>query len=423
MSESIPSYVLSLQEKEEYRMERLINLLRAFLIGLVYTSVLYRYFWTETIEAYFIRRTSVLVIVWLYASVALYLYLRQSDRISRVYKYVTTSLDVGLLTATVLLTAQVNTPLIAGYYLIIAFSSARFSWAIAAYSGLLSMVTYFSMAQFFFVFAHNDTTTLIHSLAMICTATTVGFATRRKDSLIKNIANARHERQKVKDILVKYVSDSVAEKVISRGKSDDLLQEGSMDVTVLMSDIRGFTSLSEKMKPEEVVQLLNEYFSTMVNVIFDYEGTLDKFMGDGLFVLFGAPVQENNHVTKAVNAAMKMQQELETFNQESPEWPDLEMGIGLSTGEVIVGEIGSQERKEYTAIGREVNIAERLESLAKPGEILVSGNINYLIESEVKTEELEKVNLDGFNESPTAHRILEISPGSIPQKLSEVPES
>lgn len=386
-------------------MERLINLLRTLLVGLVYTSVLYRYFWSGDITASFIRRISMLVVIWLYGTVIFYHYLRQSDRISRIYKYVTTSLDVGLLTACLLMTATSDTSLVAAYYLIIAFSSARFSWSITIYSGLISTVSYFSLYQFLFPTVFKDTTTLIYSLSMIFTAVTVAFATRRKDSLLIDVALARHEHRKVKDILVRYVSDTVAERVISQESSDEFLREGRKDVTIVMADIRGFTQLSENMTPENVVQMLNDYFSIMVDIIFKHEGTLDKFMGDGVLVLFGAPIHEKNHVAKGLATALEMQSKLQDFNTRSEQWPSLQMGIGISTGEVVVGEIGSHERKDYTAIGRAVNLAERLEAIADPGEILLSTKVADSVDQKIQTEQIKQVNLDGFDQSKTAYRI------------------
>jgi adenylate cyclase len=145
-------------------------------------------------------------------------------------------------------------------------------------------------------------------------------------------------------------------------------------ITVLFADIRGFTRLSEHAPPERIVQLLNKYFSAMTDIIFAHGGTLDKYIGDGLMALFGAPTVTPDDATNAVNAAVAMQRRILNINEELREegLPEIGVGVGLHTGEAVVGYIGSERRSEYTAIGDTVNTAARLESNSKGGQILVS---------------------------------------------------
>lgn len=145
-------------------------------------------------------------------------------------------------------------------------------------------------------------------------------------------------------------------------------------ITVLFADIRGFTRLSEHAPPEKVVQLLNKYFSAMTDIIFAHGGTLDKYLGDGLMALFGAPTATPQDATNALNAAVAMQRRVIGINQElrGEGLPEIGIGIGLHTGEATVGYIGSERRSEYTAIGDTVNTASRLESNSKGGQILMS---------------------------------------------------
>jgi adenylate cyclase len=145
-------------------------------------------------------------------------------------------------------------------------------------------------------------------------------------------------------------------------------------ITVLFADIRGFTRLSEHAQPEMVVQLLNKYFSAMTDIIFAHGGTLDKYLGDGLMALFGAPTATPDDATNALNAAVAMQRRLRGINEDLREQglPEVAIGIGLHTGEAVVGYIGSERRSEYTAIGDTVNTAARLESNSKGGQILLS---------------------------------------------------
>ncbi len=145
-------------------------------------------------------------------------------------------------------------------------------------------------------------------------------------------------------------------------------------ITILFADIRGFTRISEHAPPEKIVQLLNRYFSAMTDIIFAHGGTLDKYLGDGLMALFGAPTVTPNDAANALSTAVAMQRRMIGINVELREegFPEIGIGIGLHTGEVTVGYIGSERRSEYTAIGDTVNTASRLESNAKGGQILVS---------------------------------------------------
>jgi adenylate cyclase len=145
-------------------------------------------------------------------------------------------------------------------------------------------------------------------------------------------------------------------------------------VAVLFSDIRGFTSISERMGPDEIATLLTEYFTEMVEIVFEHGGTLDKFMGDALMALWGAPLARDDDADRAVRAAVAMQQALRRLNQK---WAGegrrtLSVGIGINAGEVFAGNIGSERRLEYTVIGDAVNVAARLCAEAGPGEILIA---------------------------------------------------
>lgn len=145
-------------------------------------------------------------------------------------------------------------------------------------------------------------------------------------------------------------------------------------ITVLFADIRGFTTLSEHENPEKVVGLLNRYFTAMTEIIFEHGGTLDKYIGDGLMAIFGAPTATPNDAINAVRAAIAMQKRLITLNEELrlAGFASINVGVGLHTGEATIGYVGSDQRSEYTAIGDTVNVASRLEGAAKGGQILVS---------------------------------------------------
>jgi adenylate cyclase len=145
-------------------------------------------------------------------------------------------------------------------------------------------------------------------------------------------------------------------------------------ITVLFADIRGFTAISEKENPEKIVGLLNQYFSAMSEIIFAHGGTLDKYIGDGLMAIFGAPTTTPEDALNAVKAAAAMQKRLISLNHElqAEGFSQISVGMGLHTGEATIGYVGSDKRSEYTAIGDTVNLASRLESNAAGGQILIS---------------------------------------------------
>jgi adenylate cyclase len=178
-------------------------------------------------------------------------------------------------------------------------------------------------------------------------------------------------------------------------------------VAVLFADIRGFTSLSERMSPDEIASLLTEYFTEMVEIVFEHGGTLDKFIGDALMALWGAPLDHEDDADRATAAALAMQRAMRRLNDD---WsrrgrPTLAAGIGISLGEVFAGNIGSERRLEYTVIGDAVNIAARLCSEAGPGEILISEPLCLALASPPPTTPLEPLPLKGKTQAVPVYRV------------------
>lgn len=167
----------------------------------------------------------------------------------------------------------------------------------------------------------------------------------------------------------------------------------SQTITILFADIRGFTRISEHAPPEKIVSLLNRYFSAMTDIIFAHGGTLDKYLGDGLMALFGAPTATPDDASNALNAAVAMQRRLLGINRELRDegFQEIGVGMGLHTGEVVVGYIGSERRSEYTAIGDTVNTSSRLESNARGGEILISDATAQAAHSRYKLQPREPI--------------------------------
>jgi adenylate cyclase len=182
----------------------------------------------------------------------------------------------------------------------------------------------------------------------------------------------RHAREQAVREFSRFVNPHVVRELVAHG---GLGRSGeSRQITILFSDIRGFTTLSEKRTPQQVVDLLNRYFTLQVGVIFRHGGSLDKFIGDAIMAFWGAPLDDPQHAQHAVAAALEMAEVLQRFRQELGEQDaDFDVGIGIHSGPAVVGLIGSEQRREYTAIGDTVNLGSRIEGLTKGvSRILVS---------------------------------------------------
>ncbi|NET45905.1 adenylate/guanylate cyclase domain-containing protein [Okeania sp. SIO2B3] len=179
--------------------------------------------------------------------------------------------------------------------------------------------------------------------------------------------------QDIRKTFGRYLTDEVVATLL---ESPEGLRLGGerRNITILTSDLRGFTATSERITPEEVVKILNFYLGYMADVITKYQGTIDEFMGDGILVLFGAPITREDDPVRAIACAIDMQLAMEPVNKQMKEWglPPLEMGIGINTGEVVVGNIGSDKRTKYGVVGSQVNLTYRIESYTTGGQILIS---------------------------------------------------
>lgn len=204
--------------------------------------------------------------------------------------------------------------------------------------------------------------------------------------------------------LERFLSPDIARKIAAEAGNLRLGGE-TQKVTLLFADIRGFTTLSESVPPEEVVETLNEFFHTMTDVVFDHEGTLDKYLGDGLMALFGAPFAREQHAFDAVRTAIDMQIGLAELNRTSSR-PALHMGIGINTGPVVVGYLGTERRMDYTAVGDAVNVAARLTASAAADQILVSAATHAEIAGQVPARPLAPMRVKGRTEPVLVYEIL-----------------
>lgn len=215
------------------------------------------------------------------------------------------------------------------------------------------------------------------------------------------------EQSKIKNTFKRYVSKSVVDQLLDDDQKLNLGGE-EREVTVLFSDIRGFTAMSEKMKPKEVVSTLNDYFSEMIDIIFEYDGTLDKIVGDELMVVFGAPIARPDDAHRAVQTAIKMVETLKSFNQKRAKMNKVPVsaGIGINKGKVISGNIGSKDQMDYTVIGDTVNLGARLCSFAGPLKIIISNSVKDKIGDDFKTRKLSPIKVKGKRKPVEIFKVL-----------------
>lgn len=221
---------------------------------------------------------------------------------------------------------------------------------------------------------------------------------------IKEEADARAK-------LERYHSPAVINRLLqTKGSAAGLnIEAQDLECSILFADIVSFTTYTEKMQPKKVGLFLNEFFSQMTDIIFEYEGTLDKFLGDGLMAVFGAPFpyKDNDHAMRSVSAANDMMKAVEKFNEDASLGFNINIRIGINSGKVVAGDIGSPKRMEYTVLGDTVNVASRLEKyIAKPGEIVVGEATYKAVQSKFKTKLIGEIDLKGRASKMKTYQVL-----------------
>jgi len=216
------------------------------------------------------------------------------------------------------------------------------------------------------------------------------------------------EKREIKKAFSHYVSKDVLNEILKDPKNISLGGEEKF-ITILFSDIRGFTSVSEKLSPQKLVGMLNQYFNAMSEEILKHKGVLDKYIGDAIMAFWGAPVLNENQADNAVQAAIGMTEQLKNFNKKQKEkgQPEINIGIGIYSGLAVVGNIGSETRFDYTAIGDSVNIASRIEGLTKTykTKIIISESVKNKLKNNYDLEFLGLVEIRGRNEPVKIYKI------------------
>ena len=227
-----------------------------------------------------------------------------------------------------------------------------------------------------------------------------------REQLDRERRRATAERERIQKIFEPFMPPQVFQELLRQGPEKTGITGDRRELTVMFADIRGFTGISERLQPEQVVELLNGYLSTATDVVFEHQGTVDKFIGDAIMALFGAPVQIENHALQTVRAAMAMQRRF----AETPasQGQRASFGIGINTGQGVVGTIGAPQLMSYTVIGDVVNVAARLQGEARAGEVLITEDTFRLVANHVDTEELGSIYVKGRLAPVTMYKVTAV---------------
>ena len=257
----------------------------------------------------------------------------------------------------------------------------------------------------------NDYVTKPLDFAVVLARTQTQLALRQAMAEVQRLAAQLELRNRfIRETFGRYLTDDVVTSLLD---SPEGLQLGGekRQVTILMSDLRGFTSLSGRLAPEKVMTILNRYLGAMVEVITQYQGTIDDFIGDAILVIFGAPVWQQDHAQRAVACAVAMQLAMEAVNDGNRQdgLPEVEMGIGVNTGDVVVGNIGSHKRTKYGVVGAPVNLTSRIESYTIGGQILISEATKQAVSPILSIGQQMEVDSKGLDEPMTIYDVRGIS--------------
>ena len=240
-------------------------------------------------------------------------------------------------------------------------------------------------------------------------------------NVIVHYIKALTRKHQVEKTFKRYVAPEVVDKIMKTGMDQITLGGASVDIACLFVDIRGFTTMSEMMQPEEVVAILNRYLALTSSCIFRHHGTLDKFIGDATMAIFNAPLPQEDYVYEAVLTAMDMVEGARELEKELKEkfGKSVSFGIGVHCGKAVVGNIGTERRMDYTAIGDTVNTAARLEANAPAGTVLISRNVYEKLKNRIEAVSIGNLPLKGKKEELEVFRVLQINTENVRMEVDE----
>ena len=428
----LPDEIRTILQDQEMAGERLVNYVRAIFAALSLSAVVFVVPGAQTPTT--TKIYTVVTCIWLVYAACVWLLVRRRDRYYRWLKYLSITVDITSLFVNQIAGLKNHSGVYEVYrsptvWLVLAAFSVMAGLRYSVFAGFYSsaLVAFYSTALLVYV-RFTATVPWIEVSAYIgpglnieeiiyaivftsvngVFAAVIAWNSRKLilQSAMESLARERLEQDR--DRSAKYFSKDVVDLVLNNPESLALGGQ-RMTATVLFADIRNFTQLSTMMQPEEVVDLLNRYFSTMVEIVFKNGGTLDKFLGDGLMALFGVPYPIGKPEERAVRTALEMLDALQIMNREleAKGMLRLDIGVGINSGPVVAGNIGSAQRHEYTVIGDTVNLAARLEALNKETrtQILVSAPIYEAIRDVFRSRSLGPLRIRGKPEPVDVHAI------------------
>jgi len=414
-------------DAEEYNGEKVISILRIILFSLLTISTLVEYIFWETSFISFVLPNIICIVISLLLLVKSFYTDNSKKNIlhSRYFKFAALFIDItmvsfalwrGILNVNLLFPGTINPQVVYSDLMLIAvillllINILRFHTGTACFLGavaILEIILFNNQmisGSFFYGFSSFFTEENFNNIVIIIMVTSITsfISSRFRRIIIKNI---RQEK------LSRFLPEMVTNNILS---GDNELEVGGTRtrVTILFSDIRNFTSLSERQSPEDTIDFLNAYFNDMVTVLFKYKGSLDKIVGDGLMAYFGVPYSTNNDEEMAVRTAIDMTKKLNDFNQirilQGKE--EIRIGIGIHSGEVIIGNVGCQKRMDFTIIGDAVNTASRIQELTKKtgDTILLSEEVFNRIPESIKCNRVGRARVKGKKQTVNLYRIKEL---------------
>jgi adenylate cyclase len=223
---------------------------------------------------------------------------------------------------------------------------------------------------------------------------------------VYNVTAERSEKRKIAKTFGRYISPQVADRILAALDEGKLKLGGEVhEVTVAFADVRGFTSISEKMQPEELVRVLNTYLSLVIKAVLKYEGMINKFGGDSITAIWNVPTECEGHSLLAIKAALEAQRSIKELQKEAT-LPKMDFGIGINTGKAVAGNMGSEDRLEYSVIGDAVNVAARLASTAPGGKVWIGANTFELVKDYIKAKPLRPLAMKGKRKPVTAYEVV-----------------
>lgn len=292
----------------------------------------------------------------------------------------------------------IDLAILAGLVLMIAFLSSRLSTAWAFVTTLVLILALFVTTSIVF-----DREAYIINFTQPALATLFAFLS----IVVYREMTESKDKRRIRGMFGTYVSPQVVDQILDNPPE---LGGVDKDMTVFFSDIRGFTTLSESMSPQELVQVLNKYLTAMTDIVLKYDGTLDKYEGDAIMCFWGAPLPQEDHALRACKCAVEQLVALKELNKEFPEEYQIDIGIGINSGRMTVGNMGSMQRMDYTLIGDNVNLGARLEGTNKQyiTRIIISENTYGLVKDHVIVRELDNIRVKGKNKPVLIYELLDI---------------